>query len=157
DTNGDHLLEAGETWLYTSAGVKPYQATTSLNGNFGTVTATAGGQTYTSTDPAYSQGFVAKVHVQKAINAVDPLHPTTAEDANDPAHPVMLADGTAVTWTYLVTDLLSTPLTFVSLVDDAGTPTNPLDDFSPAPVLSGGFNVGDSNHDNILEFGEAWL
>src|SRR5262249_30135627 len=121
------------------------------------VTATAGGQTYTSTDPSYSQGFVPVVHVQKAINAVDPLHPTTIEDANDPAHPVMLADGTAVTWTYLVTDLLTTPLTFVSLVDDAGTPTTPVDDFAPAPVLSGGFNVGDTNHNNTLDFGEAWL
>ena len=33
DTNGNGLLDPGEVWLYTSAGVETYQATAALYGN----------------------------------------------------------------------------------------------------------------------------
>src|SRR5262249_61036770 len=49
------------------------------------------------------------------------------------------------------------PLTITSLIDDNGTPGNTVDDFSPVGVLSGGFNVGDVNHNGKVDFGEVWL
>ena len=42
------------------------------------------------------------IRIKKAINAVDPLHPTPAEEADSPTGPV-LAVGSAITWTYRVT------------------------------------------------------
>src|SRR5439155_12586990 len=44
----------------------------------------------------------------------------------------------------------------VSVKDDNGTPANPADDFFASPVLSGGFNVGDANMNNLLDPGETW-
>ena len=108
------------------------------------------------------------IHVEKAINAVDPLSPTVAEDADNPTGPA-LAPGTPVVWTYLVTaeDELGkpsdTPIEIVSLVDDFGTPGVLGDDFNPLPVLAGLFNVGDTNMNGLLDPqtltspGETWL
>jgi uncharacterized repeat protein (TIGR01451 family) len=35
--------------------------------------------------------------------------------------------------------------------------TDNIPGINPAPVLSGGFNVGDPNHDGLLETGETWM
>jgi hypothetical protein len=162
DTNNNGKLDPGETWLYTSAGVKSFTVTAGAYGNTAAVTATASGnQTFTASDPAYLFGTDTILKVQKDINAVDPLHPTTAEDANDPANPRMLLVGTPVVWTYLLTNLGIVPLTVNSLTDNAGTPTVTTDDFIPAPVLvtfnSHQYNIGDTNHNGLLDPGEAWL
>ena len=132
DTNNNRLLDPDEVWLYTSQGVTPYQASTALFGNVGTVTATAAGQTVTARDSAYLQGYLPTVHIQKAVNAVDPLQPTPAEDANDPNSPAKIIAGANVVWTYLLTGVGTTPLTVVSVVDDNGT----LNDFPTTSVRS---------------------
>ncbi len=76
---------------------------------------------------------------------------------NDSAPGLSVPVGTPITWTYLVTATGSNePIKNVVVTDDNGTPGNPADDFHPSPVLSGGFNVGDTNHDNLLEPGETW-
>lgn len=61
-----------------------------------------------------------------------------------------VAPGGEVTYTYLVKLLqtFSTSVTDVSVVDDFCAPTQ--------PVLSGSFNVGDSNTNNALDPGEIW-
>src|SRR5262249_50871133 len=145
-------LDPGETWLYTSAGVVSYQVKAGLYGNIATVTASAPGNvTVMASDPNYHRGTDTLLVVQKAINAVDPLHPTVAEDANDPANPRLLAVGTNVVWTYLLTNPGTVPLTITAFRDDAGTPSNPSDDFTPRYVS------GDTNNNNKLDPGETWL
>jgi uncharacterized repeat protein (TIGR01451 family) len=53
-----------------------------------------------------------------------------------------------VTSTYTVTNPGNTPLSDVTVVDDRCGPVE--------PVLSGGFNVGDSNQDDLLDLDETW-
>ena len=60
-----------------------------------------------------------------------------------------------VTYTYNVVNTGSTPLTNVHITDNVGTATNP-DYITPTAVLSGGFNVGDGNHNGVLDAGETW-
>src|SRR5262249_9021548 len=131
DANNNGLLDPGETWLYTSAGVVSYQVQAGLYGNTANVTAKGANQTVTAADPSYHLGTNTILRVQKDINAVDPLHPTAAEDANDPANPRQLLTGSNVVWTYLLTNPGTVPLTINSFTDDAGTPTLPGDDFHP--------------------------
>ncbi len=92
----------------------------------------------------------------KATNAVDPLHPTPAEDANTPPG-LAIPVGNSVVWTYNVFNTGTTAVPVTSLVDDHGTPQTITDDFNPVQVLSGGFNVGDADTDNLVDPGEVWL
>jgi Bacterial Ig domain/RTX calcium-binding nonapeptide repeat (4 copies) len=152
DANNNHLLDAGETWLYTSAGVVSYQVKAGLYGNTANATATGtNGQLVTASASNYHFGTSTPLVLQKDINAVDPLHPTAAEDANDPNNPRQLVIGSNVVWTYLVTNASTATMTISSFTDDAGTPTVPGDDFHPAYVS------GDTNHNNKLDPGETWL
>src|SRR5206468_3944983 len=71
DANKNGLLDPGETWLYTSAGVVSYQVHTGFYGNTASVTATpTGGSTVTASDPNYHFGTNTALVVQKDINAV---------------------------------------------------------------------------------------
>src|SRR5262249_23333527 len=159
DANSNRLLDPGETWLYTSQGVVAPKVVPGFYGNTATVTATGNGSTVTAFDSAYHFGTNTLLVIQKDINAVDPLHPTTAEDANDAANPRQLLVGTNVVWTYLLPTPGTVAMTVASVRDDAGTPTLPGDDFTPLPVLQTGttFNVGDTNKDGMIQPGEAWL
>src|SRR5262249_59917415 len=98
---------------------------------------------------AYSTGVggappppVDGIVVQKAVNAVNPLAPTTLENG-DTAPGQSLLVGTNLVFTYLVTNTGQTDLTNVVVKDDAGTPSIPGDDFVATAVLAGGFHVGD--------------
>src|SRR5207244_2039773 len=75
--------------------------------------------------------------------------------ATGPGDGINVLAGSAVTWTYKVTNNGNVDLV-PTVTDDKGTPGNTADDFSPAQVLSGGFNVGDTNHDTYLSPGETW-
>jgi subtilisin-like proprotein convertase family protein len=112
------------------------------------------GQGVTATDTAADQGFdpTRDVHVTvtKALDAVNPNAPTALEISNV-APGKELLDGTHIFWTYQVTNTGIVPLSFTSLVDDAGTPAIPTDDFQPQYVS------GDANTNNLIDPGETWL
>ena len=154
DINRNNLLEKTETWLYTATRVVGEGAYT----NYAAVTAfnNSTNVMVMDDDPANIFGAVARIDVEKAINAADPRNPTVAEDADDPNQPVVLNAGSAVTWTYLLSNTGNGPLTVNSLRDDAGTPGVAADDFTPLAVLSAGFNLGDVNRNSLLDIGEVW-
>jgi uncharacterized repeat protein (TIGR01451 family) len=83
-------------------------------------------------------GAVASVGLVILTNGVD------YSGGSGPLVPV----GSTVTWTYNVTNTGNVPLGGVVVTDDRG--------FSPSPVLSGGFNVGDADGDGLLDPGETW-
>ena len=81
---------------------------------------------------------------------------TNGQIALNPPGPIV-AVGSTVTWTYDVTTPGNEPLKNVTVVDDNGTPADPADDFNPTPILvAGGFNVGDTNKNGLLDPGEDW-
>ena len=62
----------------------------------------------------------------------------------------VLTPGAPVTWTYVVTNPGTVPLSNVTVTDDNGTPGNIADDFLPT------FTGGDTNSDGLLDPGETW-
>ena len=158
DTDRDNLLDVGEAWLYTSAGVRAHTVTEGLYTGRARVVAVvpSSGQTVADQDAANHFGEVVGIDVQKDVLAVDPFQPTSIEEADAAPGPAWVT-GTNVVWTYRVINTAGAPLTITGIVDNFGTPSNPWDDFTPAPVLSAGFNVGDTDRDNLLDHGEMWL
>ena len=74
---------------------------------------------------------------------------TNGQDADEAPGPVVQV-GSAVTWTYEVTNKGNVPLSAVKVTDDSGTPDEPADDFSAAYV------GGDANGNGVLDQGEVW-
>ena len=87
-----------------------------------------------------------EIHIEKATNGQD------ADTGTGP----MVAVGSTVTFSFVVTNTGGVPLTNIVVTDDNGTPGTPGDNFNPAPVLSGAFNVGDVDTDNALDLTESW-
>ena len=79
------------------------------------------------------------------------------EDADTPGEAIDADIGQTVVWTYVVTRTGDGLLSDFTINDDNGTPDNAADDFSPAAVMDGDFNVGDTNTDGVLDEGEQWL
>jgi archaellum component FlaG (FlaF/FlaG flagellin family) len=154
DSNKNGLLDRTETWLFSATRVVTEGAYT----NYATVSAVDSktGVAVRDDDPANLFGAVAKIDIEKAVNAVDPTRPTVAEDADDPTQPVRLVVGTPVAFTYLVANAGNSALAVSSIRDDAGTPTVASDDFTPVAVLVAGFNAGDANRNDLLDVGEVW-
>ncbi|MEO7006881.1 MAG: hypothetical protein ABI065_07595, partial [Terrimesophilobacter sp.] len=160
DTNGNELLDPGEVWVFTAPHVVPVGAYNNVVRASGTLTAGTPAATVWDDDINYSVGVTATIKVVKAVNALDPWHPTTIEDANTaPAKELLV--GTTAVWTYLIRNTGNVPLAYTSLRDDNGTPTNTADDFTPTPVTATWqgalYNAGDLNHNNIIDPGETWL
>jgi len=82
---------------------------------------------------------------------------TGSADADTPDDAIYVDIGRNVVWTYVVTNIDQAPLSDISIIDDHGTPDNLVDDFIPAAVMDGDFNVGDTNTDGLLDVGEEWL
>ena len=78
-------------------------------------------------------------------------------DADEPGDAINADIGQTVVWTYVVTRTGDGPLSEFTINDDNGTPDNADDDFTPAEVMDGDFNVGDTNTDDVLDEGEQWL
>ncbi|MDK3018043.1 DUF7507 domain-containing protein [Pseudodonghicola flavimaris] len=155
DYNGNDLLDPGEVWLYTSEGVGEH---TVIAGAYSNVVTASGrgsrGPAVSDTDENYHIGRVItdpapSVTVEKAINAADPFTPTTAEDADTGPGPV-LETGSAVLWTYLISNDGTVSVTLDSIVDDWGTPGDTSDDRTPV-YISG------DNGNGLLDPGETWL
>ena len=68
-------------------------------------------------------------------------------DADTAPGPVIPLGGTAV-FTYYVKSTTNVPLSNIVVTDNTG---------APAPVLSGAYNLGDLNHDNLLDPTETWV
>ena len=160
DLDGDGLLDPSEVWLFSAPHLVPLGDYNNVVRVHGDLTLETGTVTVWDDDINYSFGFVARIAVVKAVNALDPWHPTTIEDANGASVKELLAGTTAV-WTYLVTNTGQVPLAFTSLRDDNGTPTDAADDFAPVSVLvtwnGDTYNVGDVNHNAAIDPGETWL
>ncbi len=109
------MLDPGETWTFTATRKAPY-------GPYANVVRASGqaaGTTVWDDDINYQLGVTPAVQVDKAVDALDPLHPTTIEDANtQPAKELLV--GTTAVWTYLVTNTGNAAVTITSLTDDNG-------------------------------------
>ncbi|MCE8556437.1 calcium-binding protein [Ruegeria pomeroyi] len=155
DANDNRRLDPGEVWLYTSEGVGDHTVVAGTYSNVATVTARgARGATPTDSDGNHHVGVVVtdpppSVTIEKAINALDAFNPTVAEDADTGPGPV-LETGSAVLWTYLITNDGTVSVSLDSIVDDAGTPNDTSDDRTPVYVS------GDDGN-GILDPGETWL
>ena len=143
--DGDGILEPGETWVYTATGALPrglYFNTANASGTG------IEGSLVRDAESACAFGVDPGIEVVKAVNAVDPLHPTPIEDANGPIVPELLIGSKAV-YTYKVRNTGNIPLSGVSVVDDNGT-ADPADDVVTTYIS------GDDG-DGLLEEGETWL
>lgn len=144
DTNNNGVLDPNEVWQYSANG-------TVTNGEY-TNTATVNGTAHddvggtapvTNNEGDCYNGSTPSIDIVKETNGTDNLCP-------------VLMVGDAVNWTYDVTNNSAFGITNVVVTDDNGTSGNTSDDFNPAPILSGGFNTGDVNQNNILDPGETW-
>ena len=149
DTDADGLLDVGEIWVFTSRGVITYRVVPGPYTN--TVTAqgaAADGCCGVATAFSSHVGTVVVTPPDPAVVQVVKL--VNGSDAND-APGVAVTAGSAVTWTYRVSNTGQSPATGVGLVDDNGTPNNPADDFVPT------YLSGDLNGNGLLDVGETWL
>ncbi len=114
DTNANGKLDIGETWVFTSQGVPGAMSTAPATTVANTVTVQArcvttgvpgcvSGKTVADTAVNRITGTPIGITIKKAINAVDPLHPTLDEEADSPTGPV-LAVGAPIVWTYRVSN-----------------------------------------------------
>ncbi|MGA8893886.1 MAG: hypothetical protein WB539_01110, partial [Planktothrix agardhii] len=133
--NGNQQLDPGETWVYTATG-------TALPGNYsnlGTVTGNYNGTPVTAKDPSNYFGANPLIKIDKVTTATT----ATGVQTGDNLQNVLL--GSAVTWTYTVTNPGNVALSNVSLTDDKqGTIGN---------LISG----SDANGNQQLDTNETWV
>jgi len=101
------------------------------------------------------------IDLEKTTSGPSNANPTAAdydnEDTPDGAGVPVLTAGSAVTWTYKLTNTGNVDFAKadLALVDDNGTPTNAADDMS---IANGKIAyVSGDDGDNVLEAGESWL
>ncbi len=101
------------------------------------------------------------IDLEKTTSGSSNANPTAAdydnEDTPDGAGVPVLTAGSAVTWTYKLTNTGNVDFAKadLALVDDNGTPTNAADDMS---IANGKIAyVSGDDGDNVLEAGESWL
>jgi hypothetical protein len=143
DTNGDGLLDPGETWRFTASGV-------ARAGQYENRAVAAGVGVLSNTPvtaTTISHYFAAVVPPPTPAIAVVKL--TNGQFAPTPTGPTVFV-GSNVTFTYLVSNPGQVPLHNVTLVDDAGTSGLVADDFRPT------FVGGDANGNALLDPGETW-
>jgi uncharacterized repeat protein (TIGR01451 family) len=104
------------------------------------------GWTVLSEDPLEGVVGSPRINLVKLTNGTNNDSPPTAGTPDGPLVPF----GGPVTWTYNVTNPGDEPIANVNVTDSVAGVT-------PTPVLSGGFNVGDTNHNGLLDRGETWV
>lgn len=133
DTNGDGILQPGETWRYQATGV----AVAGQYSNIGTVVGTPPtGPNVSDSDPSHYFGITedeTEINIEKFTNGVD---------ADLPTGPQILV-GNTVIWSYVVANPNTIPL-FNIVVTDNRAGVNPV------------YFSGDVNGDGVLQPGEIW-
>lgn len=149
DTDADGRLDPGEEWLYTAEIIATVAGQfTNIGKVTGTPVNSAGdviADDVMDDDPAnYVVNGTPGIDIEKLTNDVQ---------ADLPSEAVEIAAGDTVTWTYVVTNTGTTSFveSEVVVVDDAGTPGDTSDDFSPT-LLS----ASDVGGDGVLSPGEQW-
>src|SRR6185436_7852723 len=99
------------------------------------------GAPVSDTNPDSSFGSSPAINLVKFINGAD---------SNTPPG-VVVAAGSTVTFTYVVTNTGDVPLSGVVVRDDNGTPGNPADDFNAV------FTSGDTNGNGLLDATETFI
>ena len=137
--NADDTLDVGEVWTYELQGT----AVENAYENSGTVTADPIGIAGQVTDVDFSHyfGVRSQIDIEKATNNIDADQVDTGPTVNV---------GETVTFTYVVRNAGNSSISNVVVVDDAGTPGNAADDFTPT------FVGGDVDTDNELDPTEEW-
>ena len=132
DTDSDSILDVGETWVYTATGTAAAAgtayvnvATVSANDPIGNAVNDIDESHYTSANPS--------IAIEKSTNGVDA----------DTLPGVIVAGGSAITWTYTVTNTGNVELDTLNVVDDQGVTVT--------------FQSGDTDSDSILDLGETWI
>ncbi len=116
-------LQPGESMTCTAGGT----AVAGQYCNVGTASGSAEGENAQASDPACYTGVVPRITIEKRVNG---------EDADLPPGPVVLK-GTAVTWTYLVTNTGDTALTNIRVTDDKGVAVScPKTTLQPAESMT---------------------
>ena len=133
DSNGDNVLDLDETWTYTANGV-------AISGTY-TNKATVNGLSTTSVevmdmDNSNYVGISPDIDIEKLTNG------NQADNATDADVPTIIA-GDPVTWTYIVTNTGTDPLTNVTVNDDQ---IGPITNVTTRSI----------NNDDILDPGEVW-
>ena len=111
----------------------------------------------------YKNPGAPAIDIEKTTNGPSNSNPVAPdydnEDAANGAGVPVLAPGSAITWTYKVSNTgnVAFATSDIVIVDDDGTPTVTTDDLSIAngKITFSSVSIGDA--DNILEPGEVWL
>ena len=133
DTDQDNLLDVGETWQYTASHTVTQAELDAGTAIVNTATVTGTGATPDTDDASVAVAQSKILHIEK-----DATVPGGTADVT----------GETINYTLAVTNQGNAAIANV-VVDDPFT-TN------EAPVLSGAFNIGDTDQDNLLDVGETW-
>jgi hypothetical protein len=162
---GDNLDNSGQTkTVFTSntAGTVTGHATVSLVVGGVTLVRQTDGLAGNSGD-AIKKFVKPGIDIEKTTNGPSNKNPIAPdydnEDSENGAGVPLLVPGTAVTWTYKVTNTGETNYASneVVIVDDNGTPANTADDMSTTNGKITFLSVQTGDADNVLEPGEVWL
>ena len=96
--------------------------------------------------PNGSNGIITYNNIPNSVVVITPISSTFL---NKTANATSIFTGQSVTFTYTETNDGNQPLTNVSVSDNQCSPV--------IPIFSGGFNVGDTNNNNVLDPGESWI
>jgi hypothetical protein len=162
DTNHNNLLDPGETWTYTATGT----AVDLVVNSPGYITVPGCDPNHTgNTQPVYENSGTVTItntslvatdlshYCNPAAPAIEIVKLTNGVHDPDPngTNVVLLAPGDPVTWTYQVTNTGNVSFALANVVV-----TDNQTGVTPAAELSGGFVVGDTNQNNLLDPGETW-
>jgi uncharacterized repeat protein (TIGR01451 family) len=144
DANHDGQVNPGETWQFAASYTITQNDIDNRNGS--------GVPTF---DPALARDNTASVSTSEGVSdsdswsvAIDQNPHLTLVKSASVADGTADADGDVINYTINVTNDGNMTLTSPAVSDPSVSML--------APVLSGGFNAGDANHDGELDLGETW-
>ena len=140
DANGNASFTGLAPGSYEVAVTTPAGDTVTQHTNVGTPTTLLAGQTGTAIEGVVKSG--PSISVDKTASSY-------AVNGN--------GCGTTVTYTYKVSNTGNAALDTLKLVDNHGNSVTP-DNITPVAVNAAGsqYNVGDTNHNGVLDVGETW-